>query len=108
MHLGAVTVTGINAGATSTMIVIFRFVVPAIDGKLTILRKFMSVLARSVFAVFILTLIGILGITAPIMGICACCFNTVPRERQKFCVHGIIGARQTGASNEHEHQTQFS
>lgn len=31
-----------------------------------------------------------------------------PRERQKFCVHGIIGARQTGASNEHEHQTQFS
>ena len=78
MHLGAVTVTGINAGATSTMIVIFRFVVPAIDGKLTILRKFMSVLARSVFAVFILTLIGILGITAPIMGICACCFNTVP------------------------------
>lgn len=22
-------------------------------------------------------------------------------ERQKFCVHGIIGARQTGASNEH-------
>ena len=29
-------------------------------------------------------------------------------ERQKFCVHGIIGARQTGASNEHEHQTQFS
>ena len=30
------------------------------------------------------------------------------RERQKFCVHGIIGARQTGASNEHEHQTQFS
>ena len=42
--------------------------------------------------------------------------GTVPRqeiivaigERQKFCVHGIIGARQTGASNEHEHQTQFS
>ena len=32
----------------------------------------------------------------------------VVRERQKFCVHGIIGARQTGASNEHEHQTQFS
>lgn len=32
----------------------------------------------------------------------------VKRERQKFCVHGIIGARQTGASNEHEHQTQFS
>ena len=32
----------------------------------------------------------------------------VQRERQKFCVHGIIGARQTGASNEHEHQTQFS
>ena len=31
-----------------------------------------------------------------------------PGERQKFCVHGIIGARQTGASNEHEHQTQFS
>ena len=29
-------------------------------------------------------------------------------ERQKFCVHGIIGARQTGASNEHAHQTQFS
>ena len=29
-------------------------------------------------------------------------------ERQKFCVYGIIGARQTGASNEHEHQTQFS
>ena len=29
-------------------------------------------------------------------------------ERQKFCVHGIIGARQTGASNEHERQTQFS
>lgn len=25
-----------------------------------------------------------------------------------ICVHGIIGARQTGASNEHEHQTQFS
>ena len=37
-------------------------------------------------------------------------FVTIPpsRERQKFCVHGIIGARQTGASNEHEHQTQFS
>ena len=36
--------------------------------------------------------------------------KTLPaaRERQKFCVHGIIGARQTGASNEHEHQTQFS
>ena len=33
---------------------------------------------------------------------------TVTGERQKFCVHGIIGARQTGASNEHEHQTQFS
>ena len=32
----------------------------------------------------------------------------VAGERQKFCVHGIIGARQTGASNEHEHQTQFS
>ena len=32
----------------------------------------------------------------------------VKGERQKFCVHGIIGARQTGASNEHEHQTQFS
>lgn len=32
----------------------------------------------------------------------------IGRERQKFCVHGIIGARQTGASNEHEHQTQFS
>ena len=32
----------------------------------------------------------------------------VDGERQKFCVHGIIGARQTGASNEHEHQTQFS
>ena len=31
-----------------------------------------------------------------------------PRERQKFCVHGIIGARQSGASNEHEYQTQFS
>ena len=30
------------------------------------------------------------------------------RERQKFCVHGIIGARQSGASNEHEYQTQFS
>ena len=29
-------------------------------------------------------------------------------ERQKFCVHGIIGARQSGASNEHEYQTQFS
>ena len=36
------------------------------------------------------------------------CFETLCRERQKFCVHGIIGARQTGASNEHEHQTQFS
>ena len=35
-------------------------------------------------------------------------FGEVERERQKFCVHGIIGARQTGASNEHEHQTQFS
>ena len=35
-------------------------------------------------------------------------FNPANRERQKFCVHGIIGARQTGASNEHEHQTQFS
>lgn len=34
--------------------------------------------------------------------------ESVFRERQKFCVHGIIGARQTGASNEHEHQTQFS
>lgn len=34
--------------------------------------------------------------------------NFLLRERQKFCVHGIIGARQTGASNEHEHQTQFS
>ena len=34
--------------------------------------------------------------------------NDDDRERQKFCVHGIIGARQTGASNEHEHQTQFS
>ena len=34
--------------------------------------------------------------------------DTRARERQKFCVHGIIGARQTGASNEHEHQTQFS
>ena len=34
--------------------------------------------------------------------------NRLARERQKFCVHGIIGARQTGASNEHEHQTQFS
>lgn len=34
--------------------------------------------------------------------------RSVERERQKFCVHGIIGARQTGASNEHEHQTQFS
>ena len=34
--------------------------------------------------------------------------HAVERERQKFCVHGIIGARQTGASNEHEHQTQFS
>ena len=34
--------------------------------------------------------------------------DAVKRERQKFCVHGIIGARQTGASNEHEHQTQFS
>ncbi len=34
--------------------------------------------------------------------------TTVNGERQKFCVHGIIGARQTGASNEHEHQTQFS
>ena len=30
------------------------------------------------------------------------------RERQKFCVPGIIGARQSGASNEHEYQTQFS
>ena len=29
-------------------------------------------------------------------------------ERQKFCVHGIIGARLTGTPNEHEHQTQFS
>ena len=29
-------------------------------------------------------------------------------ERQKFCVHGIIGARQSGPSNEHEYQTQFS
>ena len=36
------------------------------------------------------------------------CFYYVFGERQKFCVHGIIGARQTGASNEHEHQTQFS
>ena len=35
-------------------------------------------------------------------------FNKALGERQKFCVHGIIGARQTGASNEHEHQTQFS
>ena len=35
-------------------------------------------------------------------------FGLGMRERQKFCVHGIIGARQTGASNEHEHQTQFS
>ena len=35
-------------------------------------------------------------------------FELTGRERQKFCVHGIIGARQTGASNEHEHQTQFS
>ena len=34
--------------------------------------------------------------------------GTVFRERQKFCVHGIIGARQSGASNEHEYQTQFS
>ena len=34
--------------------------------------------------------------------------DATDRERQKFCVHGIIGARQTGASNEHEHQTQFS
>ena len=34
-------------------------------------------------------------------------FNVVG-ERQKFCVHGIIGARQSGASNEHEYQTQFS
>ena len=34
--------------------------------------------------------------------------DVIARERQKFCVHGIIGARQTGASNEHEHQTQFS
>ena len=32
----------------------------------------------------------------------------INRERQKFCVHGIIGARQSGASNEHEYQTQFS
>ena len=32
----------------------------------------------------------------------------IARYKQKFCVHGIIGARQTGASNEHEHQTQFS
>ena len=32
----------------------------------------------------------------------------VAGERQKFCVHGIIGARQSGASNEHEYQTQFS
>ena len=32
----------------------------------------------------------------------------IRRERQKFCVHGIIGARQSGASNEHEYQTQFS
>ena len=32
----------------------------------------------------------------------------IKRERQKFCVHGIIGARQSGASNEHEYQTQFS
>ena len=35
-------------------------------------------------------------------------YETSFGERQKFCVHGIIGARQTGASNEHEHQTQFS
>ena len=35
-------------------------------------------------------------------------FAVFDGERQKFCVHGIIGARQTGASNEHEHQTQFS
>ena len=35
-------------------------------------------------------------------------FGVQKRERQKFCVHGIIGARQSGASNEHEHQTQFS
>ena len=36
------------------------------------------------------------------------CKRVIFGERQKFCVHGIIGARQTGASNEHEHQTQFS
>ena len=35
-------------------------------------------------------------------------FRDLHRERQKFCVHGIIGARQSGASNEHEYQTQFS
>ena len=34
--------------------------------------------------------------------------SNIRRERQKFCVHGIIGARQSGASNEHEYQTQFS
>ncbi len=28
-------------------------------------------------------------------------------ERQKFCVHGIIGARQTGASNEHERASEI-
>ena len=40
---------------------------------------------------------------------CMCwAFFNASGERQKFCVHGIIGARQTGASNEHEHQTQFS
>ena len=42
----------------------------------------------------------------------ACCTRhglvVVVGERQKFCVHGIIGARQSGASNEHEYQTQFS
>ncbi len=46
----------------------------------------------------------------PVLGQCLMYFIAAVflRERQKFCVHGIIGARQTGASNEHEHQTQFS
>ena len=47
------------------------------------------------------------------MPICSRCRHEAPLvhsygERQKFCVHGIIGARQSGASNEHEYQTQFS
>ena len=49
------------------------------------------------------------GVTTPVEDLSSgFTLDHTGRERQKFCVHGIIGARQTGASNEHEHQTQFS